>query len=94
MRVLRTSLTTRTTQQTKRVSEEEHDDNRDHDEPRQRIANPRLEREEEEGEEKRHHEEERDQKDENGFELPSIEPQTRTADRFRMQLHKEASLCP
>src|SRR5436853_7410875 len=49
MRVLRTSLVARASQEAKRVSEQECEDEGDHDEPRQRIAHPRLQGEEKRG---------------------------------------------
>lgn len=80
MRVLRTSLAARTPQEAQSISEEEREDDRDHDEPGQCIANPRLKCDKEEGNEDQENEAERESEDEKRLVHPSAEPRRRMAE--------------
>src|SRR5437899_4941592 len=57
---LRTSLAARASQEAKRVSEQDRKDDGDHHEPRERIADPRLQGDEKHGDESREDREDRE----------------------------------
>jgi len=80
MRVLRTSLAARTLQKAQSISEEKREDDRDHDEPGQWFANPRLKCDKEEGDEDQENEAERESEDEKRLVHPSVEPRRRMAE--------------
>src|SRR5207249_2594780 len=89
MRVLRTSLVARASQDSKRVSEQDRKDDGDQHEPRQRIADPRLQGEEHRGDETR--EDCQNREDQDRFVRPSVEAHGRTADGFGIPRHETAS---
>jgi len=93
MRVLRTSLAARASQEAKRVSEQEREDEGDHDEPSRNVADQGLKGEKEEGEEEREHRDEGESEDEKRFVEPSVKPGMRMGERSGIYRHEPASRC-